>query len=550
MIKKDPSFSKRHFINTFIVILAVSLLLFTFLLNSSLKSRAATSSKPNIILFLTDDETAPDLSNTPKVQSLLVSQGTTFSKFYFNIAQCCPSRSSIQRGQYSHNTQIQGNDIPSGGFTKFFNLGEQNSTVATMLQNAQYTTVLMGKYLNNYPAGAPQQNYIPPGWTEFYSPIDHGGYSEFNYTLNDNGTLVFHGNTPADYLTDLIASKSADFINRNLNNSNPLFMYISPYCPHHPATPPDRYSKLFLGAKSTRSPSYNETDVSDKPSWINTLPLLTKLQRNGMDSLYRKRLQCLQAVDDLVETTINALQATGRLSNSYIFFLSDNGFHEGQHRLLQGKDTAYEEDINFPLVVRGPGVLAGQTNNSNLIGNIDLLPTFADLAGIQPPADLTVDGRSFASLLAGGTSSTGWRNSYLIERGALDTATESASIKSDSEPLDSPRILVANKVLYFPPPYTALRTNDYLYVEYTAGEKEFYNVTLDPYELTNTYSSADPGLLSSLSSILHSLQTCAGDSCRAAEDQSLIPSPTNSPTPSPTNTPTPLPPTDTPTPTP
>lgn len=115
-----------------------------------------------------------------------------------------------------------------------------------------------------------------------------------------------------------------------------------------------------------------------------------------IDSLYEKRRESILAVTDLVQNVIDTLKAQGVLDNTYIFFASDNGFHQGQHRLHSGKNTAYEEDLNIPLVVRGPGVPTGQVV-SKLTLNVDLAPTFAGLAGVTPPA--FVDGRSLVPFL-------------------------------------------------------------------------------------------------------------------------------------------------------
>ena len=99
---------------------------------------------------------------------------------------------------------------------------------------------------------------------------------------------------------------------------------------------------------------------------------------------YKKRLQAMLAVDDLVGNVVKTRHATGQLDNTYLVFSFDNGFHLGQHRLPSGKQTAYETDIKAPLVIRGPGVPAAQTR-SELASNIDLAPTFAAEAATPRP---------------------------------------------------------------------------------------------------------------------------------------------------------------------
>ena len=115
-----------------------------------------------------------------------------------------------------------------------------------------------------------------------------------------------------------------------------------------------------------KSPNFDEADVSDKPEWVQSYPRLSPAEIDDLQTLYRERLRSMLSVEDLLEQTISTLQETGELDNTYIFFTSDNGFHLGQHRLgcARGKKTPYEEDIGVPLMVRGPGVPAGEVRQA------------------------------------------------------------------------------------------------------------------------------------------------------------------------------------------
>ncbi|PYT05958.1 MAG: hypothetical protein DMF49_12650 [Acidobacteria bacterium] len=161
------------------------------------------------------------------------------------------------------------------------------------------------------------------------------------------------------------------------------------------------------------SPSFDEADILDKPAWLSSQPPLAEHEIARIDQAYRRRLQSMLAVEDLIASLLESLQAAGKLDNTYIFFTSDNGYHLGQHRLLPGKQTPYEEDIRVPLIVRGPGVREGAVVNE-LAGNIDLAPTFAELAGID--INPSVDGRSLAPLLTGDLPpGSAWRRAFLLE---------------------------------------------------------------------------------------------------------------------------------------
>ena len=172
-------------------------------------------------------------------------------------------------------------------------------------------------------------------------------------------------------------------------------MWLGTKAPHAPAPRPPPRERL-PGVPVPRPPSFDEEDVSDKPAWVRDNPPLDPEQIASHEDLYRKRLQSMLAVDDMIGRLVDALRKNGELDNTYIFFTSDNGFHMGQHRLTTGKWTAYEEDIRVPLIVRGPGVPEGRTL-PHLVLNNDFAPTFADLAGAKTP--YFVDGRSLVPLL-------------------------------------------------------------------------------------------------------------------------------------------------------
>ena len=176
----------------------------------------------------------------------------------------------------------------------------------------------------------------------------------------------------------------------------------------------------------------------------------------------------------------------------YIVFTSDNGLHLGVRR-LEEKASAYEEAIRVPLLVRGPGVSRGVTR-SQMALNTDFAPAFADLAGFTPPP--FVDGRSLSPLLSARPPAV-WRTAFLVEH------------RRSKEEYAYARII---------PDYDAVSTANHLYVEYETGEKELYNLSKDPYELTNRYASADPALRSDLRARLNALRGCAGPECRRAED--------------------------------
>jgi arylsulfatase A-like enzyme len=467
----------------------------------------------------------------PNVKVLLADQGIVFSSFFASISLCCPSRATILRGQYGHNTTILANEPPDGGFQKFYELQLENSTIATWLQSAGYRTALIGKYLNGYPEGV-EPTYIPPGWNEWYSPSGGHPYTNFNYELNENGKIIAYGEQPEDYFTDVASRKAVDFIERASADHKPFFLYLSIYAPHSPNVPAPRHADLFAGARVPLSPSFNEADVSDKPEWVRTLPLLKAHGIKRIDKEYRKRLQSLQAVDEMVGSLVKTLERTKEIDDTFIFFTSDNGYHMGEHRLPAGKKSAYEEDIHAPLIVRGPGVPEGQTRD-HLAGNIDLAPTFAALAGTQVPE--FVDGRPLAPLLNNNPLPVdAWRQAFLVEHIPEHKIMEGTCKKILYRPPPMPAIMEGTLEppdvleeefcrLAHPgiPEFGGLRTPNYKYIEYITGESELYDLQSDPYELQNIASTADPALLEKLHAQLTELLPCRGENCRIVEDQPI-----------------------------
>ena len=484
---------------------------------------------PNVVLILADDLAFEDvnpgtLEHMPNLEALMEG-GTTFENAFATNSLCCPSRATILRGQYTHNHGILHNQPPLGGAERFRLSGGDASTMATWVEGRGYNTAFFGKYLNGY-AGT----YIPPGWDEWRA-VSGNFLSD---DLSENGSIISY-DADRYHLDDVLSEKASDYISRTAGADPPFFtvdgpflMWIGTKAPHQPATPAARHRDAYPDVELPEPPNFDEKDVSDKPNWIGDNPPLSAEQKRYMEELYRKRLQSMLAVDDMIGDLIGALRKSGKLDNTYIVFTSDNGFHLGQHRLSAGKWTAYEEDIRIPLVVRGPGVPEGETLQHVVLTN-DLAPTFADLAGVEAPP--FVDGRSLKPLLEEEpTPLEDWRKRFLIEAVAergdvstplLDESEVTPVLTGDPLPNDwrrSSAKSVKVSETWGRPWMKALRTNNYLYVEYKTGEHELYDLEEDPYELRNLYATAPADLKRRLEEQLDALRKCSAEECRAAED--------------------------------
>lgn len=202
---------------------------------------------PNILFIMTDDLDLAAADYLPRVKSLIRDRGVSFSNYLVNISLCCPSRASILRGQYAHNTGVYTNEKRNGSFIYLFQQGLEKSTIATWLQHEGYRTAFIGKYLNGYPRQA-GLDYVPPGWNEWYSPINDSGYVGYNYTLNENGKLVSYGKKPEDYSTDVYTAKTRQFITEAIAKRQPFFAFVSYFAPHQPAISAPRHRHLYIEA--------------------------------------------------------------------------------------------------------------------------------------------------------------------------------------------------------------------------------------------------------------------------------------------------------------
>jgi arylsulfatase A-like enzyme len=456
----------------------------------SVPADAGARPRPNVVLVLVDDLEAADLRLFPNIWTQLVQQGTTFERFFVPNSWCCPSRASILRSQYVHSHGVLTNTAPEGGFAKFHSSDLERSTIGTWLKSAGYRTGLMGKYLNHYPGGETPRTYVPPGWDDWQVPVKRL-YQEYGYTLNENGTLREYGYAPPDYLSDVLAAKARAFV--SVDRREPFFLYLAPIAPHAPSNPAPRHADAFAGAMAPRPPSFDQEDLEAEPAWLKAMPRLDIDAIDRIDERYRARMRAMLGVDDLVGSLVRALSEAGRLANTYLFFASDNGFHQGGHRIPSGKTTAFEESVRVPLVVRGPGVRQG-ASVTDLAASLDLGPTFAALAGAKVPE--FVEGRSLVPMLTG-VRPAGWRRNVLIE----------FYRPADLLP-PSPRAV---------PPYRALRTERYTYVEYDTGERQLYDLAEDPFQMINLAAVAAPELLGGLVRTLSELAACSGAGCRSAD---------------------------------
>jgi arylsulfatase A-like enzyme len=235
--------------------------------------------KPNIVFIFTDDQRADEFEYMPKTQALVGDAGARLPNFFITTPVCCPSRASMLRGQYAHNHGVLTNAVPRGGFQTFVRADHEESTYATWLQG------YLGKYLNGYPdASAPL--HIPPGWDNWLAPAEASTaiFRHFNYALNIDGQLVQFGASEQDYFTDVLRKHVTGFIRVGRDDPRPFLAVVSVTAPHSPFVPAPRHRASPVPQRPI-SPSFDEEDVSDKPSEVAGLARLSASQRALIDSV-------------------------------------------------------------------------------------------------------------------------------------------------------------------------------------------------------------------------------------------------------------------------
>ena len=462
--------------------------------------------RTNVVVIMTDDQTTASLRMMPEVNALLVRQGTTFANSYSSYPLCCPSRATYLTGQYAHNHGVRYNTPPYGGYQTF---RDQSTTFPVALQDSGYTTIHIGKYLNGYGEQGPTT--IPPGWNQWDASVDPSTYQYLGYTLNENGKLKKFGKSDSDYQTDVYRQMAVAAVRREVGDPKPFFLNLAVLAPHAEAPettgldyfnqvredasgvkrplhipmprPAPRDKGHFAHEPLPRPPSFDLPDMSGKPKFLQLRPRFDKTEIDQVTADYRAELESLLAVDLLVKDLVGALSDTHQLDSTAIIFTSDNGFFNGEQRIPYGKFLPYEASARVPLVLRGPGIPAGATNNS-LVSNVDLAPTILQLASAQPLR--TMDGMSLLPLLHPGAQPS-----------ILPVLLESGPGGGFANPV-----------------YAGLRTVRYKYIEYQTGDKELYDLFTDPDEVHNLI--ADPASADTrarLAATLNTLRNCAGASC-------------------------------------
>ncbi|UNI22456.1 hypothetical protein JDV02_008345 [Purpureocillium takamizusanense] len=475
--------------------------------------------KPNFIFIMTDDQDLHlnSLDYQPLLKKHFTDKGTLFKKHFCTVSLCCPSRVSLLTGKAAHNTNVTDVSTPYGGYNKFVAEGLNDKYLPVWLQAAGYNTYYTGKLMNGHTIRT-YNKPVAKGWTRSDFLIDPNTYRYFNAsTVLDNGEFQFN---PGKYSTDLVSNRAVEFLGNAIDAKKPFFLGVTPIGPHAETVldegggakflapiPADRHKDLFPHAKVPRGGNFNP----NQPGAVSffDIPKLTDDQVKYNDNFYRRRVQSLQAVDELVDNIVTKLEAhPDVLANTYLFYTSDNGYHISNHRLPPGKTCSREEDINIPFIARGPGIAAGKVA-SFPTSHTDLVPTFFELAGIPLHDD-------FDGIPIPLTQKSLQHNKAKHEHVNVEfwgsglgegTAFPNLSNKFTQNTYKTVRVVGGEY--------------DFSYSVWCTSEHELYNIKDDPAQLKNLYGAKGktsgfpiPELTARLDALLLTLKSCKGKACR------------------------------------
>ncbi len=362
----------------------------------------AQGPRPNVLVVIADDQGWGDLGftgnpyvATPRLDAL-AREGAVFGRFFVQPV-CAPTRAELLTGRYAPRGGVRGT---SAGAERL-DLGAR--TIAEVFKGAGYATGLFGKWHNGG-----QAPYHPSsrGFDEFY------GYTQGHWPTYVDAELEHDGArvNSRGFLTDVLTSRAVGFV--TARRRQPFFAILSLNTPHSPMQVPDAYWARYRERALDEAHRYrSEEDVPHT----------------------RAALAMVENIDDNVGRLLAALEQSGRARDTIVVYLSDNGPNGWRwNGDMKGRKGSVDEGgVRVPFVLRWPGRVAAGTRVGHIAGAIDLLPTLAELAGVDLPSGLALDGRSLAPLVLG--TAREWPDRLLF---AFGTDNRTVSVRSARHRLD------------------------------------------------------------------------------------------------------------------
>jgi arylsulfatase A-like enzyme len=391
-------------------------------------SAQAAGKKPNIIFIMADDHTTQatgaygsrlaKLNPTPNLDAL-AKDGMLFDRVFCTNSICTPSRACILTGQYSQTNGVL--DLEGS-------LPAEKQYLPMEMKRAGYQTAMIGKWHLKKEPAAFDYYCVLPGQGKYFDP-----------TFRIRGPKPWMENTIQEtgHSTDCITKLTLDWLANQRDKTKPFFLMHHYKAPHDMFENAPRYDSYledveipeprnlhgqpgeFFGSAGTRGK--NDELVGTIGSSVSKRANIWGLpQKLGVEVIvpepeftaetyqrYLKRyLRCVKGVDDNLKSLFDYLKKEGLWENTVILYTGDQGFMLGEHDFID-KRWMYDESMRMPFIVHYPKMIKPGSRNGWLINNTDFAPTMLELAGGQAPEYM--QGRSFASALAGAPKPADWR---------------------------------------------------------------------------------------------------------------------------------------------
>ena len=410
---------------------------------------AAAALKPNFLFVYADDMRWDAMGVVQREQGArarfpwlktpnldrFAAEGVRFRNAFVTMSLCSPSRAAFLTGRYNHFNGVASNQVP---------FPVDNVTHASVLRGAGYTTAYIGKWHMSMQRGK------RPGFDYSASHLGQGKYVDCPFEIDGVSTPT------KGWIDDVSTDYAIDFIRQN--RGRPFSMVVGFKTAHVPFSPPERAKGRFAGATIGPVPNRHARAIfqPEDPGGTAAPP-----PADGTPAWALDYFRCISAIDENFGRLLDALDQSGLSENTVVVFTSDNGYYIGEHRLgdeIGDKRSAYDESMRIPMLVRYPKLLARRALADELVLNVDLAPTFLDLAGVAVPPEM--QGKSWAPLLT--QADPGWRTAFFYE------------------------YFFENK---FPetPTMLAVRTSRAKLIKYPGHDDwlELFDLAADPYETTN-----------------------------------------------------------------
>ncbi|MFY0685848.1 MAG: sulfatase-like hydrolase/transferase [Cyclobacteriaceae bacterium] len=405
------------------------------------QSEKEKEAKPNIVLLFTDDQTYASINalgnkevSTPNMDRL-VNEGVTFVNAFnmggWNGAVCIASRSMMNSGRSVWRAYQLEQDWKAGE--------KLDETLGSLLRSGGYNTYMTGKWHIQAPSdslfdivkherpGMPGDRWGVGGEGKHVHEAFANGEDldavmpiGYNRPKHEDDTSWLpddpsHGGfwEGGKHWSEVVKENAISFISDASDKTEPFFMYLAFNAPHDPRQAPrefvDMYDETSIAVPESFMPEYTyKDDIGNGPT-LRDEALAPFPRTEYAVRVHRKEYYALIShLDHQIGEILEALKASGKMENTYVFFTSDHGLSVGNHGLI-GKQNMFDHSIRVPLMVMGPGIEAGGKRSQDVYLQ-DVMASSLELAGVPKPS--FVEFNSLMSIIADETKKGSYNSIY------------------------------------------------------------------------------------------------------------------------------------------